>query len=408
MDVTDDFVTVYEQFIHMIYLDNHATTRCDPRVVEEMLPYFSEIYGNPHSTHEPGRLAGEAVARARERIARSIRAEGDEIVFTSGGTESNHLALLGVALHPRVRRRQLVSVSTEHPSVMEPLRRLGESGFSVEWLPVIPQGTTSAGRIDLDRLARLVTEKTALVSVMLANNEIGVIQPIAEIAEICHREGALLHCDGVQGVGKISVDVNQLQVDLLSFSAHKFYGPKGIGGLYVRKRDRRVRLLPQLEGGGQQEGLRGGTLSPAAVVGMARAMELGEENQVQESNRLEELRNRLWLGLQQGVEGIQLNGPVLDTQYRLVHNLNVCFPHVEGEAIMLKVSEMAMSSGSACSSKADRPSHVLLALGLSETGARCSLRFGLGRFTTKGEIDQAIERITSAFHQLIAGRDLSL
>jgi cysteine desulfurase len=390
-----------------IYMDNHATTQVDARVVEAMLPYFTQQFGNAGSTsHRYGWEAREAVDGARESIAAAIEAQPREIVFTSGATESNNLALFGVA--QRAKQRQaaqtvhIISVATEHKAVLDPLEHLGQHGCEITLLPVEQAGSQRAGLITADQVAAAIRENTALVSVMLANNEIGVIQPIAEIAAVCRKRGVLLHCDATQAVGKIPVDVGQLQVDLLSFSAHKIYGPKGVGALFVRRSAPPVKLEPQIFGGGQENGFRSGTANVPGIVGFARALELCMEELPREQPRLAALRNRLYAGLNERLEDIGLNGPALDRpEWRLPGNLNLSFGYVEGEALLLDMqARLAVSSGSACTSANPQPSHVLRALGLSEDSVRSSLRFGLGRFNTAEEVEAAIEVVTDSVGRL--------
>jgi cysteine desulfurase len=386
-----------------IYLDNHATTQCDPRVVDAMLPFFLDRYANPHSvTHEPGRSAAQTVLEALQRISQRLGGEPDEWISTSGATESNNLALLGAALHPRNQRRHIITVATEHPAVLDPLNRLESlHGFRITRLPVQPNDQPDAGRILIEQLASQLDEGVLLVSVMLANNEVGTLQPLAEIAKLCRQAGCWLHTDATQAVGRIPVHVDQLDVDLLSWSAHKCYGPKGSGLLYVRRRERRVRLLPLLEGGGQQRTLRSGTINVPGLVGAAAALQLCEDERVTENQRLAHLRMNFWLGLEQAIPGLQLNGPSLqDPDIRLPHNLNVRLPDVVGASLLEAAPRIAASSGSACTSERPAPSHVLLALGLTEDQARCSLRFGLGRFTTSTHIDSAVEEVANAYRRL--------
>ncbi|MDZ4819577.1 MAG: aminotransferase class V-fold PLP-dependent enzyme [Planctomycetota bacterium] len=385
-----------------IYLDNHATTAVDPRVLAAMLPYFTEVFGNAGSTtHSFGHEAKDAVNSARRSIATSIGADEHEIVFTSGATESNNLAIRGVAERERRRGNHLISVTTEHKAVLDPLASLAKHGFEVTLLPVAQHGSPHAGLLDVQRLADAIRPDTALVSVMLANNEIGVIQPLAEIGRLCKERGVLLHCDATQAVGKIPVDVNDLQVDLLSFTAHKIYGPKGVGALYVRRRNPIVRLQSQIDGGGQEHGLRSGTLNVPGIVGFAKALRLCLEEMPTESMRLAALRQRLYDGLAKSLSDVLLNGPVLsDPILRLPGNLNVTFGHVQGEAICLQIPDIAVSSGSACTSANPAPSHVLLALGLSEDQTKSSLRFGIGRFNTAEQIDYTIEAITAGVTRL--------
>jgi len=385
-----------------VYLDNHATTRVDPRVVEAMLPYFSETYGNAASTsHSFGWEAKEAVDRARESLAAAVGATPREIVLTSGATESNNLAIRGVAERLNRRGNHLITVKTEHKAVLDPIERLGRRGCEVTLLDVAQAGSDQAGLLELDLLRAALRDDTLLVSVMLANNEIGVIQPIREIAALCHERGALLHCDATQAVGKMPVDVRELGVDLLSFSAHKIYGPKGVGALYVRRSAPAVRLEPQIAGGGHENGFRSGTLNVPGIVGFARAIELCLEEMPVEAVRLSELRLRLFEGLTQRLDGATLNGPALHLPgLRLPGNLNVSFAYVDGEALLMQMKHVAVSSGSACTSANPEPSHVLRALGLSDEATRSSLRFGIGRFNTQEEIDFAIEIVVQVVERL--------
>ena len=386
----------------VVYLDNHATTRVDPRVVEAMLPYFTEIYGNAGSIgHAYGDEAREAVTRARESIAQAIGAQPREIVFTSGATESNNLALRGVADRARPPRNRFISVKTEHKSILDPLERLSRRGFTVSLLDVTGGDQPTAGLLDPAWVAEALTDETLLVSVMLANNEIGVIQPLREIAEVCRARGVLVHCDATQAVGKLPVDVASLGVDLLSFSGHKIYGPKGVGALYVRRSGTPVRLQPLLDGGGQEFGIRSGTLNVPGIVGLARAVELCVTEQAAESVRLAELRNRLYSKLCSAIDGVRLNGPALDLPgSRLPGNLNCSFDRVDGEALLMAVGKIAVSSGSACTSANPEPSHVLRALKLGEDRTRASLRFGLGRFNTPEDIDFAVGAVAEAVEKL--------
>jgi cysteine desulfurase len=390
-----------------IYLDNHATTPVDPRVLEAMLPCFSTDFGNPGSVvHVYGERARMAVEGARESIAASLGAEPREIVFTSGATESNNLAIRGVAERGRKKGNHLVSVTTEHKAVLEPLERLSRRGFEVTLLEVEPHGSPRAGWLDPRKVAAAIRDDTLLVSVMLANNEVGVIQPIREIAAICKRRGVLLHSDATQGVGKLPVDVNELGADLLSFSAHKIYGPKGVGGLYVRRRDPIVRLEPQITGGGQQEGRRAGTLNTPGIVGLAVALRLCVEELPSESSRLAALRGRLLAGLRQAAGEVVVCGPDLGaadspgTPLRLPGNLNVAFPGLDGEALMMNLPDLAVSSGAACTSANPEPSHVLRALAVPEDLILGSLRFGIGRFNTEEQVDRAIQAVQAAVEKL--------
>ena len=376
-----------------IYLDNHATTRCDPRVVEAMLPYFTEKYGNAASiNHWFGTEAHEAVEQARRQVAELIGASENEIVFTSGATESNNLAIKGVARMYRHKGNHIITVATEHKAVLDPCKRLAHDGYEVTVLPV-----DEYGQVDPQAVADAIRPQTILVSVMLANNEIGTIQPLAEIGAICRERNVPLHTDAAQAVGKIPVHVDELQVDLLSLSGHKIYGPKGIGALFVRKRGKRVRLEPQIDGGGQESGLRSGTLPVPLIVGLGEACRLCQELMPQESQYLRRLRDRLWQGLQQQLEGVRLNG---HPQQRLPNNLNVSFAGVKGEALLLAMKDIAVSTGSACTTARLGPSHVLKAIGLDDEQADASVRFGLGRFNTEAEIDWAIERVVATVRQL--------
>jgi cysteine desulfurase len=383
-----------------VYLDNHATTRVDPRVVDAMLPFFSAHYGNAGSTHVLGRTCREAVEQARAAVAHAIQAQPREIVFTSGATESNNLVIRGLAERRR-GKDHIVSAQTEHQAVLDPLARLARSGVRITKLPVAQAGRRDAGRIDVNQLAEALTDDTFLVTIMLANNEIGVVQPLAEIGALCQARGVFLHCDATQAVGRMPVDVRALGVDLLTFSAHKFYGPKGVGALYVRREGRAVRLASQIDGGGQEGGARSGTLNVPGIVGLARALELCSDDMEAEQPRLAALRDRLFAGLRQTIPDVGLNGPILtDRQLRLAANLNCHFPRVDGEALMLHTPDVACSSGSACTSASPEPSHVLRALGLTADTVRSSLRFGVGRFTTDEEIDFAVAALATAAHRL--------
>jgi cysteine desulfurase len=391
----------------IVYLDNHATTRVDPRVVEAMLPYFDRIYANPHSVHAAGHEARDAVEQARTEIASAIGADATEIVFTSGATESNNLAIRGIAERERRRGNHLISVTTEHKAVLDPLNRLAQRGYDVTLLNVEQRPSPRAGWLDPQQIADAIRDDTCLVSVMLANNEIGVIQPLADIAKICKARGVLLHCDATQAIGKIPVGVNRLGVDLMSFTAHKIYGPKGIGALYIRRRDPIVRLDPQITGGGQQEGRRSGTLNVPGIVGFAAALKLCLDELPSESSRLAKLRNALAEALITNLDDVRICGPLLDARsdntgspIRLPNNLNLTFGNVDGEALLLAMQNLAVSSGAACTSTDSGPSHVLLALGHSEADARSSLRFGFGRFNSVADIDFAIDRVTTAVKEL--------
>ncbi len=388
-----------------VYLDNHATTPVDPRVVEAMLPFFTRQFGNAgSSSHTLGRSSHLAVEEARQEIAHTLGAHPREIVFTSGATEANNLALRGLV----ERRSQggpahIVSVQTEHKAVLDPLTRLQRQGVEVTLLPVAPQSSSDAGRVSLEQLDEAIRPHTLLVSIMLANNEIGVLQPLAEIGALCRQRGVALHTDATQAVGKIPVNVQQLHLDLMSFSAHKFYGPKGIGALFVRHSGGPVRLASQIVGGGQERGLRSGTLNVPGIVAMGVALRLCRDELPIETVRLNQLRCRLFDRLSQTIDGVQLNGPPLTPpQVRLAGNLNCSFAGVDGEAIMLRAPDIAVSSGSACTSASPDPSHVLRALGLHPDRVRSSLRFGLGRFTTLDEIDFAVDTLAQSVHSLRA------
>jgi cysteine desulfurase len=389
---------------HPVYMDNHATTRVDPRVVEVMLPFFSERYGNPGSVgHTFGWEARQAVDTARQAIAAAIGARDREILFTSGATESNNLAIRGVAERARRRGNHLVTVTTEHRAVLDPMARLAGCGYEITYLDVTKADDPEAGRIKPQQVADAIRDDTVLVSVMMANNEIGVIHPIAEIGVICRQRGVPLHCDATQAVGKVPVDVDRLHVDLMSFSAHKIYGPKGIGALFVRRRRPHVRLEPQILGGGQQGGLRSGTLWPAGIVGFARAVTLCAEQMPAEAVRLAGLRNRLMEGLSRSLAGTSLCGPALDVAgLRLPGNLMLAFAGVDGEALLVSMGDLAVSSGATCSSADPEPSHVLRALGMADDRVRTSLRFGLGRFNTDDDVEFAVERVTQTVTRLRA------
>ncbi|MBV8558363.1 MAG: IscS subfamily cysteine desulfurase [Planctomycetaceae bacterium] len=376
-----------------IYLDNHATTRVDPRVVEAMLPYFTTTYGNPASvSHRFGWDAAAAVDRAREQVATLIGAESKEVVFTSGATEANNLAIKGALAHLKRKGNHLVTAATEHRAVLDPMKRLAREGWDLTVVACDEHGMVSAEAVEA-----ALTDRTILVSVMAANNEVGTLNPIGAIGQLCHARGVLFHTDATQAVGKVPLDVRQDAIDLLSLSAHKFHGPKGIGTLYVRRRDPLVRLTPLLDGGGHERGLRSGTIAVPLVVGLGEAADLARRERPEESARLRGLRERLHAGLAARVEAIVLNGhPTL----RLPGNLNLSFAYVDGEALMMAMRDVAVSSGSACTSANPEPSHVLTAMGRDEDMARASLRFGLGRFTTAEEIDFAVDAVADAVARL--------
>jgi len=366
-----------------IYLDHHSTTPCDPRVVDAMIPWFTTKFGNAASkTHAFGREAAAAVEKARGQIAALIGAEPAEIVFTSGATESNNLALQGVVDFYKTKGNHIVTVATEHPAVLDVCRALEKAGRArVTILPVKPDGL-----LDLDALAAVISADTVLVSVMFANNEIGVIQPVDAIGRLCHEKGVIFHCDAAQAAGKVPIDVRGMDIDLLSISAHKLYGPKGVGALYVRKRNPRVRLTPILDGGGHEGGMRSGTLPVPLIVGFGEACEISGRGMTEESNRIFALREHLRKLIFDAFDHVRLNGSL---ERRLPGNLNVSFEYVEGESLILGMADVAVSSGSACASAKLEPSHVLHALGLAEPLARSSVRFGIGRHNTKADIDQA-------------------
>ena len=375
-----------------IYLDCHATTPVDPRVLAAMVPFFTEYFGNPASlTHMYGWEAEAAVTQARSTLAAAINASPEEIIFTSGATEANNLALKGIAEACFGRGRHIITVQTEHSAVLDPCAYLASLGFEVTYLPV-----QTNGLVDLDDLEKAFREDTILLSVMAANNEIGVLQPLAAIGEQCRDRQVVFHSDAAQAIGKISLDVEAMHLDLLSLTAHKVYGPKGIGALYVRRRPR-VPLAAQLHGGGHERGLRSGTLYPPQIVGFAKAVELGLADMAVESTRLTALRQRLWQGLAP-LGQLHLNGH--GTQ-RLPGNLNVSFEGVDGQALLLGLrGTVALSSGAACSTASTAPSHVLKALGRSDALAYASLRFGLGRLTTAAQIDQVVAGVVATVQAL--------
>ncbi len=377
-----------------IYLDSHSTTPTDPRVLETMLPYFTEKFGNAASrNHAFGWEAEEAVETARKQIARLIHADPKELVFTSGATESDNLALRGVVEMYREKGDHMITNSTEHRAVLDTAKALeSKRGVKVTYLHVDKSGIVSP-----DDVRNAITDKTILISIMLANNEIGSINPIREIGKIAKEKGILFHCDATQGVGKIPVDVQEMGIDLMSFTAHKLYGPKGVGALYVRKKAPRVRIAPMIDGGGHERGMRSGTLPVPLVVGFGKACELCEQEMTAEARRLAAMRDRLEAGIMNGLDEVYLNGH--PTQ-RLPHNLNVSFAYVEGESLLMGLKEIALSSGSACTSATLEPSYVLRALGVGSDLAHSSIRFGLGRFNTDDEVDYTIKRIIETVTRL--------
>lgn len=378
-----------------IYLDHHATTPVDPRVAEVMIPYLTDDFGNASSaTHVFGWRAEAAVNQAREQVARLIgAADPKEIVWTSGTTESNNLALSGVTQAYSARGNHLITCVTEHRAVLDTAKHLERQGMRVTYLPV-----DSEGLVDPDDVRKAITDKTILISLMLGNNEIGSIHPIAKIGEVAKKKGILFHVDAAQACGKIPVDVQAMGIDLLSMSAHKVYGPKGVGALYVRERNPHVRLEPLLYGGGQERGIRPGTLAVQNIVGMGRAFEIAGQEMVLEAERLKGLRDRLYQGLQREIEGVQING---HPTCRLPGNLNVSFLGVRADALIPRVRDVALSSGSACASSGTaEPSYVIRALGGNEDRGPSSIRFGIGRFNTEEEIDHVISQVSAAVREL--------
>ncbi|MHC8494058.1 IscS subfamily cysteine desulfurase [Thalassospira sp. SM2505] len=375
-----------------IYLDYQATTPTDPRVVEAMLPYFTEKFGNPHSrNHSFGWEAEDAVEIARGQVAKIIGASAKEIIFTSGATESNNLALKGVMKFYGKKKPHLITVVTEHKCVLDSARHLEQEGYKVTYL-----GVKDNGLIDLEELKAAITDETALVSVMGVNNEIGVIQPLKEIGAICRERKVFFHTDCAQAVGKIDLDVEDMNIDLMSISGHKIYGPKGIGALFVRRRPR-VRVIAQITGGGQERGMRSGTLPTPLIVGLGKACDILSNEMAEENARLTELRDYTLARFRDRLDDIYLNG---DEEARVCGNLNVSFAYVEGESLLMDIKNIAVSSGSACTSASLEPSYVLRALGVDEELAHTSLRIGLGRFTTKEELDTAVDAICTAVERL--------
>jgi cysteine desulfurase len=380
-----------------IYMDNHATTPVDPCVLEEMLPYFTDKFGNAGSrNHSFGWVAEEAVETARQRIAKLIGAAAKEIIFTSGATESDNLAIKGVAESYKEKGNHIITAVTEHKAVLDVCKHLERRGYHVTYLPVQKDGL-----IDVDDLRRAIDEKTILVSIMAANNEIGVIQPIEEIGKLCQERGVLFHSDATQAVGKMPVDVNKQYIDLMSISAHKMYGPKGTGALYVRRKNPRVQLSPIIDGGGHERGIRSGTLNVPGIVGLGKACSMASEVMSQEACHLAGMRNRLREKILGRLNEVFVNGSM---EHRLPGNLNLTFAHVDGESLLMGLNDIALSSGSACTSAAIEPSHVLKALGISDDLAHSSIRFGIGRFNTEAEIDYVAERVCHTVERL---RELS-
>jgi cysteine desulfurase len=377
-----------------VYLDYQATTPTDPRVLETMMPFFIEKFGNPHSrNHALGWEAEEAIETARRQIAELINGDEREIVFTSGATESNNLALIGVARFYKEKRNHIVTVVTEHKCVLDTCRHLEQEGFTVTYLPV-----DKSGLVNLVELERVITDKTVLVSIMGVNNEIGVIQPLAAIGALCRKKGAFFHTDCAQAFGKIPLDVEAMNIDLMSISGHKIYGPKGIGALYVRRKPR-VRLQALIHGGGQERGMRSGTLPTPLCVGLGAAAAIAKREMAAETAQLEKLRDRFQNRIRERLPEVYLNG---DAAHRIPGNLNLSFAFVEGEGLMMGIKDLCVSSGSACTSASLEPSYVLRALGVDEELAHTSLRIGFGRFTTESDVDFAADRIIAAVQKLRA------
>ncbi len=376
-----------------VYLDNNATTPVDPRVLEAMLPYFRESFGNAASrNHRFGWVAEEGVEKAREQVAQVIHANSKEIIWTSGSTEGNNTAILGVARMYADKGKHLITCRIEHKAVIDPCKYLETQGYEVTWLE--PDRT---GRVSADQVREAMRDDTILVSLMFANNELGTIHPIAEIGALCKEREILFHTDATQAFGKVVIDVEAMGIDLLSLSAHKIYGPKGVGALYVRRKKPRVRLEPLIHGGGHERGMRSGTLNVPGIVGCGAAAEIAAKEMPKESVRIAGLRDRLWAGLSEHLTDIHLNGNV---QHRLPNTLNVSFLYVEGESMMMGISDIAVSSGSACTSASLEPSYVLKGLGMGDDVAHSSIRFSLGRFTTTEDIDYAIEQTVKTVNHL--------
>lgn len=377
-----------------IYMDHNATTPVDPRVLEAMLPYFTEKFGNSASrNHEFGWEAEDGVKLARKQVGDLIGADPKEVIWTSGSTESNNLAIKGVADMYKDKGRHIITAVHEHKATLDPCKRLAKMGYDVTWLEPGPDGIIYAKQV-----AEAIREDTILVSIMWANNEIGTINELPQIGKVCKEKGVLLHTDATQAVGKIPVDVNEAGIDLLSGSAHKIYGPKGAGFLYVRRRKPRVRLTPIIDGGGHERGMRSGTLNVTGIVGLGKACELCRLEMVEETARLSGLRDRLEKGITSQLEHAVVNGHLTK---RLPHTTNISFPYVEGESMMMAIKEIAVSSGSACTSASLEPSYVLKALGLGDEIAHSSIRFGLGRITTEQEVDYTIEKVVTAVKKLL-------
>ena len=380
-----------------IYMDNHATTPVDPRVLEEMLPYFTDKFGNAASrNHSFGWEAEAAVEQARERIAKLIGATSKEIVFTSGATESDNLAIKGVAEMYRQKGNHIITATTEHKAVLDTCKRLEKYGYRVTYLPVQKDGL-----IDLDDLKRSMDDKTILVTIMAANNEIGVLQPVEEIGKLCHERGVLFHSDATQAVGKVPMDVQKMNIDLMSISGHKMYGPKGVGALYVRRKNPRVQISAIIDGGGHERGMRSGTLNVPGIAGLGKACAIASEEMPQEMKRLSGLRDRLKQNILGRLDEVYVNGSI---EHRLPNNLNISFAYVEGESLLMGINDVAVSSGSACTSATLEPSYVLKALGTGDELAHSSIRFGIGRFNTEAEVDYVADRVVETVDRL---RELS-
>jgi cysteine desulfurase len=380
-----------------IYMDNHATTPVDPRVLEAMMPYLTDVFGNAASrNHQFGWLAEEGVERGRDQVAKLIGATAKEIVFTSGATESDNLAIKGVAEMYREKGNHIITQVTEHKAVLDTCKRLEKYGYRVTYLPVQKDGL-----IDLDDLKRAIDDKTILVTIMAANNEIGVLQPIREIGKICREKGVLFHTDAVQAVGKVPFDVNKDNIDLASISGHKIYGPKGVGALYVRRKNPRVQLAAQIDGGGHERGMRSGTLNVPGIVGLGAACEICMRDMPEESKKLQALRDRLRDKILNNLDEVFING---SWEHRLPQSLNISFAYVEGESLLMGINDIAVSSGSACTSATLEPSYVLKALGTGDDLAHSSIRFGIGRFNTEAEVDYIGDRVVETVKRL---RELS-
>jgi cysteine desulfurase len=380
-----------------IYMDNHATTPVDPRVIETMLPYFTEKFGNAASrNHSFGWAGEEAVENARAQVASLIGASPKEIIFTSGATESDNLMIKGVAEMYREKGNHIITQAIEHKAVLDTCKRLEKYGYEVTYLPV-----QKDGRVDPEDVRKAITPKTILITIMYANNEIGVINPIAEIGKIAKEHGIIFAVDGVQAVGKIPVDVQKDNIDLLSISGHKIYGPKGVGALYVRRRNPRVQLSAIIDGGGHERGMRSGTLNVTGIAGLGKACEIAQQDMPKEAERMRSLRDRLRKGLEAKLDEVFING---STEHRLPNNLNMSFAYVEGESLLMGINDIAVSSGSACTSATLEPSYVLKALGVGEDLAHTSIRFGLGRFNTEEEVDYVVDKLTQVVTKL---RELS-